>query len=514
MIMKKNFNNAFMMPTMRHLMLSCMLLTSLSVFGQMSPEIFSTAGTFTWTCPPNVNTVTVECWGGGGAGGAATNTAGRAGGGGGGGSYVTNTLSVTPGTVYNITVGAGGLAPSTSAVTCYGLPGGKSEFSGAGVTTITASGGNSGGGGTGVTGSTSGTPTVTGGSGGSLGGIYGYTVTYGGAGTFSASTATVTISGGGGFSAGAGISTTGSLVANIVSNPQGYGYTSAPTITVKAAGTTSTADATATALFNPNVDAGGTITLGANGTPGVSMAGGGAGGSGGAGGAGGNGGAGGASNTTAIGGVGAVGTAPGGGGAGGYTITSPALASARGGVGGAGQVKLTYTVIPIELVEFNVKSNQKSAVLSWTTASERDNATFNIEQSTNGKDFQTISQVKGNGTTNAVHDYSFEHRDPSVGVNYYRLKQVDFNGKSTESPIRSLIFGKTGLVVKTTLVTDILDIVVSDEKIGPLSIINISGQVVAQFNVQGAQRLTVSNLPAGQYLIRTATGDVGRFVKQ
>jgi hypothetical protein len=113
-----------------------------------------------------------------------------------------------------------------------------------------------------------------------------------------------------------------------------------------------------------------------------------------------------------------------------------------------------------------------------------------------------------------MHNYNFEHRDPSVGVNYYRLKQVDFNGKSTESPIRSLIFGKTGLVIKTTLVTDIVEVVVSDEKIGPLSIISISGQVVAQFNVQGAQRLTVSNLPAGQYLIRTATGDVGRFVKQ
>jgi hypothetical protein len=170
--------------------------------------------------------------------------------------------------------------------------------------------------------------------------------------------------------------------------------------------------------------------------------------------------------------------------------------------------------IPVELMRFDVKSNQKSALLTWATASERDNAVFIIEQSTNGKDFQTIGEVKGNGTTNAVHNYSFEHRDPSTGIHYYRLKQVDFNVKSTESPIRSLIFGKTGLVVKTTLVTDILDIVVSDEKIGPLSIISISGQVVLNFNAQGTKQLSVSNLPAGLYFIRTATGDVGRFVKQ
>jgi trimeric autotransporter adhesin len=170
--------------------------------------------------------------------------------------------------------------------------------------------------------------------------------------------------------------------------------------------------------------------------------------------------------------------------------------------------------IPVELMHFNVKNGQKSAILTWATASERDNAVFNIEQSTNGKDFQTIGQVKGNGTTSAVHTYSFEHKDPSVSINYYRLKQVDVNGTATYSAVRSLIIGKTGLVVKTTLVTDMLEIVVSDEKIGPLSIFNISGQIVLNFNAQGTKQLSVSNLPAGLYFIRTATGDVGRFVKQ
>ncbi len=479
----------------------CLLLTAFTAFGQ-SPEIFSTPGTFTWTCPVGITSVKVECWGGGGGGGAATNVAGRVGGGGGGGSYVTNTLTVVPGTTYNITVGAGGLTPSTSSTTCYGLPGGKSEFSGAGITTITASGGTGGGGGTGVTGSTSGTPTVTGGSGGSLGGIYGYTVTFAGTGTFSASTAIVTITGGGGFSAGAGISTTGSLVANVVSNPQGYGYTSAPTVTIK--GASSTSDGTATALFNPDIDAGGTITKGANGTAGVSNT------SGGAGGAGGNGGAGGISNTI-VGSIGAVGTAPGGGGAGGFAFTSPA--SARGGVGGAGQVKLTYGVIPVELVSFDAKRSQKSALLTWTTASELSNAFFAIEHASDGKNFNTIAEVKGNGTSATVNNYTFEHKDPSVSVNYYRLKQVDFNGAFTYSGIRSVHFGKTGLVVKTTLVSNVLDIVTSEEVITPLSIFNVSGQEVMTIKVQGAKQLNISDLPIGLYIIRTGAGDVARFVK-
>lgn len=170
--------------------------------------------------------------------------------------------------------------------------------------------------------------------------------------------------------------------------------------------------------------------------------------------------------------------------------------------------------IPVELVSFDAKRSNKSTLLTWKTASERENAAFYVEQSTNGTDFQTIGQVKGNGTTNTAHTYTFEHNDPSVNINYYRLKQVDFNGKSEYSPIRSVVFGKSGLVIKTTLVSDALDIVVSDETTTPLSIFNTAGQEVFTAKVQGAQRLSVSSLPAGTYIVRTAAGDVGRFVKQ
>ena len=493
--MKRKIYVGFFTQKVRNLVLGLMVFTSFSAFGQ-SPEVFSTAGSFSWTCPTSVTSVKVECWGAGGAGGAATNTATRVGGGGGGGSYVTNTITVVPGTTYNITVGAGGTCPSTAAITSYGLQGGKSEFSGSGVTTITASGGTGGGGGNSAT---------LAGSGGRLGGVYGFINIIAGTAPYSASTATVDFLGGGGSGATAGIATTSSALANVSTITQGTGYTMAPTVIVTSA-TTGTG-AGATALINPNINVGGTETLGVDGTAGVVAT------SGGAGGAGGNGGAGGATNTT-IGAVGMVGTAPGGGGAGGYASNTTPATSARGGIGGNGQVTLTYATIPVELVSFDAKRNQKSALLTWKTATERENAVFNIEQSSNGTDFQTIGQVKGNGTSNIVHSYNFEHTTPSVGINYYRLKQIDFNGKSENSPIRSVLFGKTGLVIKTTLVHDALDIVTSDETITPLSIFNTAGQEVFTAKVQGAQRLTISTLPAGTYIVRTATGDVGRFIKQ
>jgi hypothetical protein len=171
-------------------------------------------------------------------------------------------------------------------------------------------------------------------------------------------------------------------------------------------------------------------------------------------------------------------------------------------------------VMPVELAYFEAKANQKAIVLNWKTESETNNAAFNIEQSTNGKDFQSIGQVKGNGTTNAAHTYTFTHEAPSVNTHYYRLKQVDVNGAFTYSPVRAVSFGKAKLVVKTTLVHDTLDLETDDNVPTSISIFNTSGQQVLTHKGQGVQRINVGSLPVGAYIIRTATGAEGRFVKQ
>ena len=150
-----------------------------------------TQATSTWTCPTGVTSIDVELWGAGGAGGSASQASATSGtrlaGGGGAGSYVKKTLTVVPGTSYNVTVGGGGFPGGTTQASGYfGLCGGKSQFSGSGFTTLTASGGTGGSG----TGSLN--PTTA--PGGVLGGVYGYT--YSGTGTNYLKTITpVTITG-------------------------------------------------------------------------------------------------------------------------------------------------------------------------------------------------------------------------------------------------------------------------------------------------------------------------------
>jgi hypothetical protein len=170
--------------------------------------------------------------------------------------------------------------------------------------------------------------------------------------------------------------------------------------------------------------------------------------------------------------------------------------------------------LPVELTSFDAKRNQSNTLLSWATASEKDNAYFDVEYSRNGSDFQAIGQVKGNGTSIVSNTYKFEHKTPSVGVNYYRLKQVDYDGTSNYSPVRSVIMGKSGLALQSTLVHDVLNVVTSDETSTPLSIFNTTGQEAFTAKVQGTQQLTISTLPNGLYIVRTPSGDVARFVKQ
>jgi beta-glucanase (GH16 family) len=168
--------------------------------------------------------------------------------------------------------------------------------------------------------------------------------------------------------------------------------------------------------------------------------------------------------------------------------------------------------IPVELVSFKAKLVNNTTVLTWQTASERNNKAFGIERSTDGFDFTNIGEVKGNGTTSTVHDYTFTDIQPVNGVNYYRLRQLDFDNKETISKVVSVVLGKNKLVLHNTLVHDVLSVTVGEE-VTPLSIFNVSGQLVYETTIQGNQILNLNTLVSGLYIIRMATGEVSRFVK-
>ncbi len=86
-------------------------------------------------------------------------------------------------------------------------------------------------------------------------------------------------------------------------------------------------------------------------------------------------------------------------------------------------------IVPVELTSFtgNV-NNLGQVVLNWQTATELNNQGFEIERRTESSEFRTIAFVEGAGTVTETRNYSYIDKTADQGINYYRLKQVDFDG--------------------------------------------------------------------------------------
>jgi hypothetical protein len=86
-------------------------------------------------------------------------------------------------------------------------------------------------------------------------------------------------------------------------------------------------------------------------------------------------------------------------------------------------------IIPVELVSFTHSILDNSILLNWKTATETNNAGFSIERSRDSENYSEIGFVKGKGTTVEPQYYSFVDDKLESGKFYYRLKQIDFDGK-------------------------------------------------------------------------------------
>jgi hypothetical protein len=95
--------------------------------------------------------------------------------------------------------------------------------------------------------------------------------------------------------------------------------------------------------------------------------------------------------------------------------------------------------LPIQLLSFDGKIVPSGVQLRWSTASEINNDYFDLEKST-GEKFSAIATIKGNGTSFETSNYGFLDTKVTTGKIYYRLKQVDFNGKHTYSNVISVDF--------------------------------------------------------------------------
>ncbi len=104
-------------------------------------------------------------------------------------------------------------------------------------------------------------------------------------------------------------------------------------------------------------------------------------------------------------------------------------------------MKFPLSALAVNLAEFSVRAVANTAMLSWSTVSEQKGDKYEIQRSTDGAVFKIIGYVNGNENTTATNTYSFTDKAPiQNAINYYRLNQIDFNGRSNLSRIIPLHF--------------------------------------------------------------------------
>jgi Secretion system C-terminal sorting domain len=172
----------------------------------------------------------------------------------------------------------------------------------------------------------------------------------------------------------------------------------------------------------------------------------------------------------------------------------------------------------VSLTSFDAQlTANNSVMLNWQTESEKDNSGFEIQRSVDAKDWQKIGFVKGKGQTNVGFDYNFEDKAP-LSINYYRLKQIDFDGASSYSNIVNVLAKKSAGVFsifpnptkgKTATINineDLLD--------GTLTVINSIGSVVKRVNINSQNlNLDLSYLVNGLYIFEVQKGSNSSFQK-
>ncbi|MDZ7881200.1 MAG: agmatine deiminase family protein [Saprospiraceae bacterium] len=174
------------------------------------------------------------------------------------------------------------------------------------------------------------------------------------------------------------------------------------------------------------------------------------------------------------------------------------------------QQQPVLVALPIHLADFDGYPANGVNVLKWTTASEENNSHFEIERSQNGTKFEFISKVTGAGTTQEKQLYTYSDTDLLKDkTHYYRLKQVDFDGKETYSKVVAISDNKglTQLKIYPNPTDEDIEITgIPDDTF--IEIYNELGQLVKAIHARNEQvSVSLDDFKAGLYFVKLIRED-------
>ncbi|HTN07344.1 T9SS type A sorting domain-containing protein [Agriterribacter sp.] len=182
-------------------------------------------------------------------------------------------------------------------------------------------------------------------------------------------------------------------------------------------------------------------------------------------------------------------------------------------------------ILPVTFTSFTVKADGCKALLEWQTGMEQNNSHFVVERSANGAEFTAIARVSAVGNSNTTNTYKFTDQTPPTGVNYYRIKQVDFDGKHSSTDIKAIRIQCNGNAIAIKAYPNPAGNQVniqSGKAVAQVNIVATNGQTVMKYvpsqNQGGTFSLNIQRVQNGIYLLqivnKDGTIDVIKLLKQ
>ncbi len=184
--------------------------------------------------------------------------------------------------------------------------------------------------------------------------------------------------------------------------------------------------------------------------------------------------------------------------------------------------------VAVELLSFEGRTLEDGNQLSWTTATEADNAFFTLQRSLDGINYESIARLQGAGNSNTATDYAYLDTEAPTGVAYYRLSETDMNGQEELcSQVITLVREGQQFEIATIYPIPVTDMVNVDLEVSTARdlhwvIYNASGQQVTQSSQKvdsgsSSLQIEVSDFAAGVYFLSMQDGQsqiVSKFVKR
>lgn len=195
-------------------------------------------------------------------------------------------------------------------------------------------------------------------------------------------------------------------------------------------------------------------------------------------------------------------------------INGPQMASASS----SGFTAFGSSPLPVKFVGFTVTRKDNDVLIQWSTSEEINAEMYEVERSIDGTNWNTIAYVAAVGNSSATNNYSFTDKKISVKVAHYRIKEIDLDGKTVYTSIKSIKSENVAATeIKIAAIQNKILLQFPQEVKGNITIrfVSRNGQVVDQQNINNPVGQVVLNSKlTGNYIIAVSNGQDINTAKQ